>query len=231
MTMSAYTRIERFPKAMKDRTGDRVGRLVAQYPVRIAGRDRVFWLCRCDCGAETIVDATHLRAGDTESCGCLRDELMSAMAKTHGGTGTHTHIIWKSMRARCHNPRRPDYKNYGGRGITIDPRWNRFENFLADMGEAPPGMQIDRRDNDGPYCKDNCRWVTPTENNNNQRDNRLVQYRGETMTVAQFASATGVGYHLAYERLKRGWTPEEAAQASCISPNGARRYKRASPAW
>jgi hypothetical protein len=73
------------------------------------------------------------------------------------------------MRQRCLNVKNPNYKNYGGRGITIDPRWGMFENFLEDMGVRPDGKTLDRKDNDGPYAKWNCKWSTPTEQNNNRR--------------------------------------------------------------
>lgn len=85
------------------------------------------------------------------------------------GTQSPTYLSWKNMRQRCLNPNHPRFADYGGRGIEIDPEWDRFTRFLEDVGERPEGMTLDRIDNDGNYEKDNMRWATPTEQNNNKR--------------------------------------------------------------
>lgn len=95
------------------------------------------------------------------------------MYKTHGLSGTRTHSVWMNMKARCNNPKHPQYKDYGGRGITYDLRWESYLNFLADMGEKPEGKSLDRfPDNDDNYCKSNCRWATREEQ---QRNTRVFQ--------------------------------------------------------
>jgi hypothetical protein len=90
----------------------------------------------------------------------------------HGRRRTTEYFIWRNFRQRCTNPKDPCFKNYGGRGISVCDRWNKFENFFADMGERPPGLTLDRRNNDGDYDKGNCRWATRSEQNLNRRPSR-----------------------------------------------------------
>ena len=94
---------------------------------------------------------------------------------------------WVDMKQRCFNKNNPRYKDWGGRGITVCKRWMIFENFLADMGEKPKGKTLDRKDNDGNYCKKNCRWATREEQQNNTRQNRIIIYKGKTQNLTQWA--------------------------------------------
>jgi len=121
------------------------------------------WNCVCECGNEHETTTNQLRAGKVKSCGCLRRENTGRMWRTHGESKTRTHRIWSGMKNRCLNPKNKRYHAYGGRGITLDPKWETYEGFLEDMGHAPSGRSLDRVDNDGPYTKDNCRWATPSE--------------------------------------------------------------------
>jgi len=127
---------------------------------------------------------------------------------------------WYDMRQRCLNPNRPKYKSYGGRGITIDPRWlgrGGYKRFLEDMGPRPEGTTLDRKDNDGPYTKDNCRWATPTQQSSNRRNSRLVTINGKTETVAWWAAKNGIGHSLAWRRIyELGWDPIRAVTLPAV---------------
>jgi hypothetical protein len=128
---------------------------------------------------------------------------------THGMTKTTTYNTWQGLRARCENPSNKDYANYGGRGIRVCAAWEAFECFLADMGPKPPGLTIERIDNDGPYSKENCRWATVAEQNRNRRNVRRLTFRGETRLLPDWCALLGINYISAHARLRRGWTVEE----------------------
>ena len=134
--------------------------------------------------------------------------------RTHGhhltGVQTPTYTSWCNMKSRCDNENNAQYRDWGGRGIYYGPKWIRFENFLADMGEKPEGMTLDRIDNDGPYYKENCRWATRTEQRYNRRDVVRYEFNGESLTVGQWSRRTGVKRTTIEERLKRGLSIESA---------------------
>ena len=118
------------------------------------------------------------------------------------------------MNARCRNPRKVYYH---GRGIKVCERWrgkNGFANFLADMGERPAGMTLDRKDNDGPYSPENCRWVTASQQSRNTRANRLITYDGRTQTVAAWAEEVGLKWATLGGRLDGGWPVEKALKTT-----------------
>lgn len=128
----------------------------------------------------------------------------------HGYWGTRTYTSWYSMKQRCDCPTRPKYEHYGGRGITYDPRWAKFENFLADMGERPQGMSLDRVDVDKNYSKENCRWSTQYGQNINRRDTHMLTYAGETKPRIEWAKEFGLKNGTLCTRLRLGWTVERA---------------------
>lgn len=136
---------------------------------------------------------------------------------TFNGKRTRTHSSWTAMRTRCMNSKCAMYPHYGGRGITICARWDDYGAFLADMGERPPGLTLDRYPNsDGNYEPGNCRWATPIEQRNNRRDNRHITYRGETMTIAEAARKYGINRGTLYSRLfELGFSIERALTESC----------------
>ncbi len=200
-----------------DRTGQRYGRLL------IAGLHSIKptkWNALCDCGKTTVVQGGHLGDGHTTSCGCFSSDSTALRNAIHGdarqrgthgesGRQTREYRIWKGMKTRCLNVKHHSYPNYGGRGIKICSRWiNSYENFLSDMGRCniPNGM-IERKNNDGPYSPENCRWATAVEQANNRRGNHLISFQGETMTIAQWSQKLGFNQRLVRDRLILGWTP------------------------
>lgn len=141
---------------------------------------------------------------------------MSFNIKKHGHSphrgASPTYRTWSGMIQRCKNPNEPAFNRYGGRGITVCDDWLNFEGFLADMGERPKGKSLDRIDNNGGYCPENCRWATRKEQSNNTRTNRRITYKGKTKTLAEWSRCTGIKPSTLRTRLWRGWSIRRALE-------------------
>lgn len=198
---------------MIDLSGRRFGRLTVEARGdRVGDRRKIGWFCRCDCGQTHTVSGDNLRSGQVTSCGCRNLEVLRT-AKTHGGaTGgkSREYNIWKGMRKRCLNPAAAKFSRYGGRGISIDPRWADFAAFVHDMGPCPAGHTIERIDNDGNYEPGNCRWATNTEQSKNRSNTRMFTIGNVTMCLKDWARSRGLNYITLIGRLKRGMAIEEA---------------------
>lgn len=186
----------------------------------------VYWLCRCDCGTERVVNGRMLRTGGSVSCGCYAREASSQRMKdltpeekkkfaryTHHQSDSRLYRIWWGMRERCYKSNKAEYKHYGGRGITICDEWlEDFMNFYnwAMSNGYEDHLSIDRIDVNGNYCPENCRWATQKEQCNNTRQNRFLKFNGETHTVKEWADIVGINVITLRSRLRTGWSVELA---------------------
>jgi hypothetical protein len=135
----------------------------------------------------------------------------------HGLTKTKEHNIWCKMRSRCNKVYDQCYFRYGGRGIKVCERWDKsFNNFFEDMGPSGEGFSIDRSDNEKGYSPDNCRWATKSEQAYNRRNANMVTYKGEEKNLKKWCVELGIDFRGTWQRLKRGWTVEEAFEKALL---------------
>ena len=229
----------------RDLSGQRFGRLIAVRTDGIDHRGQHRWLCRCDCGKEKTVPVTYLTAGWTRSCGCLRTETAIKHNKSaekrastakwnqtykrkHGQTGTRLYKVWQGMKRRCLDPKSHAYKDYGGRGIRLCEEWvDDFEAFRAWAlaNGYSDRLTIERKDNDGDYTPENCKWADIIEQANNKRSNVLLTVDGRTQTLKQWADELGLNYYTLYSRYDRGW-PADRILKEAIHANGGRKHEK-----
>lgn len=195
-------------------TGKRFGKLVA---IKAAGKTKngaYLWKCKCDCGNEIIANVGNLKNGHTKSCGCLRVDRCKTNFTKHGLEHTRLYGIWSDMRLRCYDEKNIAYHRYGGRGITICDEWKNDVKAFYDWATAngyKDSLTIDRIDNDGNYCPENCRWATVKEQASNRRSNILVTHNGKTQTMKEWAHEVGTPYKVVWARMQKlGWSAERA---------------------
>lgn len=206
-------------KLKYDLTGQRFGKIVVLS--RTEDKDRPRWNCLCDCGNKIVLPTEALRGG-TKSCGCYRREWASTIEVKHGGcrrgNRDRLYSVWNMMKQRCNNPNNKFYQNYGGRGISVCREWlesyDAFRDWAVGNGYDPTAKHgnctIDRIDNNGNYCPENCRFVSMKEQSRNTRSNHLITFNGKTQPLKSWGEETGIYYLTIYKRLKSGWIVEEA---------------------
>lgn len=174
---------------------------------------RTYWLCRCGCGTEKAIRQDHLTGGRIVSCGCFRKELIGNSNKTHGMSNTRIYRIWKGLRNRCENENIPQYSDWGGRGITVCDEWRNFKPFYewAMSHGYSDDLSIDRIDNNGNYCPENCRWVTEKEQALNRRSNIYLTHDGVTKHISEWDKVIGSKKSgRVRARLNAGWSVADA---------------------
>jgi len=174
--------------------------------------DSPLWECICACGKTMFTVSSHLRSGNTFSCGCSR--LNNKFRYRHGQAGyalngrkaSPEYKTWIGMVKRCLNEKSHRYKNYGGRGIKVCERWLLFDSFFEDMGVRPsPKHSIDRIDVNGNYEPVNCRWATVLEQAHNKTNSVFYEYDGKRQVLAEWARELGTYPSNINRFFKRGF--------------------------
>jgi len=198
-----------------DLTGQKFGRLTV---IKYHGKNKhgqSIWICKCGCGCgeERIIPTYALRGGIWKSCGCLRKEKAAEHCRkdlsTHNMCYSRLYSIWHGMKQRCLNTNDKNYPNYGGRRITVCDGWaNEFEGFMnwALLSGYTDKLTIDRKNNDGNYEPQNCRWATIKDQANNRRSSRIITYKGISHTASEWANSLCINYATFESRRYAGWT-------------------------
>lgn len=187
--------------------GSRFGKLTVIERVENDAHGHSRWRCKCDCGNDTVVIGYELKNGHIKSCGCYRSENLNDFNRTHNLSKHPLYRVWKAMRNRCNNPNNTAYERYGGRGIKVCDDWNSdFKPFYewAVSNGYEKGLTIDRIDNDGNYCPENCRWVSYATQNTNKRNIRMITFNGKTQNMKEWANELGIPYKMFAKHIKDG---------------------------
>lgn len=203
---------------MKERVnivGKRFGRLEVLSFSHNIGYTKYF-LCRCDCGAEKTIAKNALTTGKVVSCGCKRSESFARLVESQKLPEHYLQLgkIFRGMVKRCYDKRSNRYHRYGERGISICDEWmddiNAFRKWAVDHGYRP-GLSIDRIDNDGNYCPENCRWVDSKAQSNNYSRNVFVEFDGKRQTLSQWSRELNIPTSTLHNRIRvKGWSIERA---------------------
>lgn len=187
-----------------DLTGEKFGRLYVIKRIGSTYYHQPLWLCKCECGNETVLCGQALRSGHTQSCGCYNKEIVRKIKKKHGGYGTRLYSVWSHMIQRCYNPNDEKFKNYGARGITVCEEWKNdfgeFSKWAMNNGYSD-NLTIDRKNVNGNYEPSNCRWADNYTQGNNRTNNRLFTIDGITHTISEWARLYNIKPSIVIQRV------------------------------
>lgn len=193
-----------------DITGQTFGRLTAIKKV-YTKNNKQYWLFKCSCGNEKVINKNHVREGSINSCGCLLKENNTGYK--HGLSKTRLYSIFMGMKNRCYNPNEPAFKNYGQRGIFVCKEWlNNPKAFVewALSNGYNDNLTIERIDVNKGYCPENCTWIPLEKQVRNTRVNRRITYKGITKCLAEWCETLGLNQRRTEDRLLRGWSIDRA---------------------
>lgn len=203
----------RIPVKEHFQIGEKIGKLTILSYANFTknGRNKLhFWNTKCECG--TVKKIAHKRLINKNSdwsCGCELRKKVGDRFRTHGLKQHPSYESWKGMLSRCTDSKNKEFHNYGARGIKIeDTRWYDVRNFIADMGERPNGLTLERINVNQGYQKSNCRWATWKEQARNRRNNHLITFNGETHHLIDWAEKMECDASKILHRLKYGWDIE-----------------------
>lgn len=205
----------------KDISGEKFGKLAAISYSHSDGHGHAIWLVQCDCGKEFLIKQNSLQSGNSKSCGCSRVEFIRRGIQKHGFASfkkeQRFYRIYRKIVARCGDNSQHLFERYGGRGIKC--LWESFEQFRDDMYESylahvskygEKNTLIDRINNDGNYCKENCKWNTYRDQSRNTSRNRVLTFRGVSMCLQDWSLRAGINNSTLTGRLNRGWSVEKS---------------------
>lgn len=190
------------------------GKLLALSLHHIDKRGKTYWLCKCDCGKETVADGYKIRKGITTSCGCVQANWRKTGPNhSHGLTNSRLYSIWSNIKARCNNPKNYEFKYYGGKGVCICQEWTDFSAFYEwAINHGYNDKLTIKRDNvNGNYCPENCKWILPDKQYLNRTDSHFVTAFGKTQTIKEWSDETGIKYGTIERRINAYHWPAERA--------------------
>lgn len=212
-------------RPINDLTGQKFGRLTV---IKIHDYNQTTrkyrWECLCVCGNTVFVISSDLKRGHTKSCGCFSAENTKKRLTKHGGRQERLYKIWCGMKERCSNPKRHNYSDYGGRGIVVCDEWMKYEKFRewALCNEYKNNLSLDRIDVNGNYEPSNCRWATMKTQQNNRRNNTLINFNGQTKTLKQWSEEYKINCVTLLTRMSRGWSFEKALTTEVRKPKATK---------